>query len=360
MILFKAVRRLYRALQLQQDLSGNPLADLGNLKRGLESNYFNINPEILSRIRTAYLLAKKDQKDAPAEYQVGGEWLPILTRNWNEFNSKNFSEDQLSNLFRNKLSLGLITHSTYEDLARASKNKKKEFILKLLRDFELWKDLTGCTDSSILESPSIGNPFGYQINETLILPDACRHHYYSSRVCELLRTENAPVVAEIGGGYGGFAHYLLRDEAFKYVNYDIPEILILSSFYLMHAFPNKRFKLYGESDEICDIELLPNFMLKNIERNSIDLFFNTASLSEMNLETINEYLKHISRSCRKYFFHINSVESIFGMGAHYEISANDFPIDQESFKLLYRHKELFGGGGDRYQEFLYERIKELP
>jgi len=88
-----------------------------------------------------------------------------------------------------------------------------------------------------LAGPAIGNPFGITLDGTLIRTGAPGQHYCAHRIMRQLSSESA-VVAEIGGGFGGMAYYLLRDRPrLTYLDFDLPESLALTTYYLHKAFP---------------------------------------------------------------------------------------------------------------------------
>ena len=172
------------------------------------------------------------------------------------------------------------------------------------------------------------------------------------------------MVAEIGGGFGGCAYFLLsgRDPC-RYVNFDLPEILMIEQYYLMSAFPEKKFLLYGEHQidfrralQSYDVILAPNFELPNLPDDSVDFFINTGSLSEMDYATVKEYIDQIARTCRLYFFHDNSDRAVPKSGGHTEVPSSQFPISERSFKRIYKARSPWVGMGDRMREHLYRRL----
>ena len=72
----------------------------------------------------------------------------------------------------------------------------------------------------------------------------------STPVCSRASSKRTrPVIAELGGGYGRLFYFLSQHfSEFTYIGIDLPEILCCASYYLMLAFPDKRFLLYGEAE----------------------------------------------------------------------------------------------------------------
>ena len=102
---------------------------------------------------------------------------------------------------------------------------------------------------------------------------------------------------------------------------------------------------------------MPNFQLPRLASDSVDLFMNTASLSEMDYHTVEEYIAHIVRTCKLYFFHENSDQETPKDASHIEVPSSKFPIPSDVFKRIYKARSLWGGGSGRYREHLYQRLK---
>ena len=143
----------------------------------------------------------------------------------------------------------------------------------------------------------------------------------------------------------------------------------------MVAFPDKRFLLYGENAkdnmnlDQYDIILMPNFVLPKLSDETVDLFFNESSFSEMNRETTEEYVCQIERISRKYFMHINHDAKFLWNenGKKLEnLPGSQINPDPSRFKRIYKHPRLFARLEDKvfyysnkadHFAFLYERIK---
>jgi len=370
--------KFYRSLEANKNFSSDPLAKISFLNDGLSNREEKINYEhhkdVINRIIFSYHAAKEEQKKVSLPYQPGGAWKEdIKTRraeylealDSNDFDSLSIL---LSNFFRNNGIAGLWTHGYYKDIHNTSNAKKRNFINAILQDYHTTLDFVDNFDISNLTIKSIGNPWGYVIKETLVLATAFPHYYYASHVHNLLEDVNTPVVCEIGGGFGGFAYYLLSaNKDVKYIDFDLPEVLLIAQYYLMKSFPDKKFLLFGEngcqniSKEIInshDIILMPNFSLPDVADKSSDLFINTGSLSEMDYHTVEEYINQIARITNKYFFHENSDRPSLNTGGHVEVVSSNFPIPHDVFKRIYKSNSLWGGSGGRYREHLYQRKED--
>jgi hypothetical protein len=116
-------------------------------------------------------------------------------------------------------------------------------------------------------------------------------------------------VVEFGGGYGSMAYYLLRERPeLTYIDFDVPESIALSSYYLLKAFPSLEFLLYGEEELTgqaiarADVVLMPSFEIAAMPAAIIDLSFSSDGMSALSAEALKAYLKDIDRiTCDSFF-----------------------------------------------------------
>ncbi|RLI99458.1 MAG: hypothetical protein DRP08_07150 [Candidatus Aenigmatarchaeota archaeon] len=356
---------LYSFHMLESGLKDNPMGEFNGERRN-----------IIERIFKAYEKAKKDQESVVFPYQVHGLWESILKRSFYDFMKAFHNRDYkaadriLSNFFRDKISLGLCDR--YENLNL--KLHKIDFINVVVAKYRLWEEFKR-EETNLEPLPPVGNPFGYIIEGKLTNPDALRHIYYADRIEALLDDVKDPIIAEIGGGFGGLAYFISK-RGFKYIDFDIPEVCIIASYYLLNALPEKNIKLYEEYDirnirngvDQYDILIMPNFEIQKLPELSVDMFFNSYSFTEMDEWTVCEYYRQIERTCRKYFLHVNNEDdSVFISSEGKEIRYNikGIELSKEIFKLIYRIPEMLEPFDTRYElipcvcsknyEYLYER-----
>jgi len=358
-----------------------------SLKKGLECTTSKTKLEdkqylrILERLTNSYNKAKEDQCQIDPPYRVGFMWQKILDERFSEL-VRSLKEKNLENLkvllenfHREKFTLG--SGGSADDFFGMKQTRFYQYQL-----MNTWYKYYGCYEkikevNNQLNYPQFGNPIGLYHNGQIIPIEAVRYHYYSIEINSLLREVERPVICEIGTGLGGQAYSILSNSNrnLTYILLDIPEMLIISSYFLMVAFPDKKFLLYGEDAQNninlnqYDIILMPNFVLPKLSAETVDLFFNESSFSEMNRETVEEYVCQIERICRKYFMHINH-------DAKFVWYENDKKIenlpgskiipDPIRFKRIYKHPRLFARLEDKvfyystkadHFAFLYERIK---
>lgn len=241
----------------------------------------------------------------------------------------------LNNFWRHKISTYFLGgESAFE---RYKKSRETD---SLTHNFQVWKYSTSYqVDLLDATMPDIGNPWGVRIQGRLLHPGSFPNHHKAWKMGNLLRNRPAPVVAEIGGGYGAFAYYLLTmNPNVTYMGFDLPETLLVASYYLKMAFPERRVLFFDDPErpldkslfENYDIILMPNFMLTKVADESVDLFYNTISMCEMYFPTITEYIKQIDRCGNAYFYNENI--------AHVPLDYNGFPAfyfpELKTFTLL--------------------------
>jgi hypothetical protein len=342
-----------------------------------EVQYLNI----LERLTNSYNKAKQDPDKIDRPYHVGSLWQKIIDDRFSDLISsikeKNIERLKvlLENFHKEKFTVG--SGGSADDYFGMKKSKFYQYQLAntWCKYYNVYDKIRGVNHQ--LTYPQFGNPIGLFHNKQIIPIEAIRYHYYGIDVISLLRDIIKPVVCEIGSGLGGQAYATLSNSNrdLTYILLDIPEMLIISSYFLMTAFPNKKFLLYGENTQDYanldqyDIILLPNFMLPQLSDETVDLFFNESSFSEMNRETVEEYIFQIERVCRKYFMHINHDAKFVWYENEKKVEnlpGSQINPDLVRFKRIYKHPRLFARLEDRvfyysnkadHFAFLYERIK---
>jgi hypothetical protein len=322
----------------------------------------------LTRVIAAYKKAREDQKHAAPAFQVGNEWVPIYERDLSEI-MEALSSGEISrvarhyrNFFRDKCSSGLVglplDMNKHYFTGKSGLIYRHLYMADCIHRFRYWRSMLGEQfPVDVLQGPSIGNPFGYYYEGKFINTGSDYQHYYATKIGQLSRSHH-PVCVEIGAGYGGMAYFLLRDNPrMGYVDFDLPENLALTSYYLMSSLPQREFCLYGENEgagpsaERSTVFLMPNFEMPRWPSASADLVFNSYSLAEMTRETIATYVAEMSRITSHYLFHVNHTRNS-------KVVADDFGIDPRRFMLLYKMPAGWNRGralnSDEW-EYLYEK-----
>lgn len=331
--------------------------------------------KLLNSIVNAYKISKLHQSKIDDNLLIKGLWKEWIDVNYKKLmvllsgNNNLVLSDTLNNLFREPFTIGTGGYDNY----RMYNSIFGKLYIKYVwhKYYNYIKDLNYSLED--IEFPNVGNPTGVSTKNGIISIDTLRHAYFSIQIKNLLADIKNPVCVEIGAGLGGQAFQIISmisEKKIKYIIFDIPEVLVLSSYFLMKAFPNKKIKLFDGNknfkilDAQYDIELYPYFMFEHIPNDSIDLFFNSCSFSEMDEHHVKIYLKIIERTCKKYFFHDNHDTNFKFINSDGSISKNligsKIVPDLSKFKIVYKKPRIHGLPEDRYDksfEYLFESIK---
>jgi len=306
---------------------------------------------ILKRIIAAYKKAKVKQKSAGEAFNVSNEWLSIYERNlgpvMKALLSENVAELQrmYQNFFRDPCSTGLLglpINIPNVFTGGVIKQRFREYILcDVLHRYDLWKKRTGNKYSAtVLSAPLVGNPYGYTMDGIFIRGGADYQHYYAHAIAELVGSSEKQLVVELGGGFGGLAYYLVRDNPqVTYVDFDLPEATALASYYLMRSLPDVPIRLYGEVElspaalAAPGFVLMPSFEILKMPSKSAAVSFNSYSLAEMSPAATRVYLDQITRVTNGYFLHVNHNKNAV-------LSADKFGVEERGFRLI--NRELAG------------------
>lgn len=307
----------------EQHFRGDVRYDLANITRGFASVIDNSDDTaLIERICAAYASAVEGESLASQPYRAIEWWEDVRRENLRPVMQALLTRDiealrlMYLNFFRDPCSAGLIALPWSGALfGDASRELYRRFYLSdVLHRIDYWKVKTeGRFQLSKLAGPGAGNPFGALIEGTLIRAGSEYHHYCAHRVIRLLKSQGEATVVEIGGGFGDMAYYLLRERRrVTYVNFDLPETIALASYYLLKAFPELRFLLYGEDDltttaiAAADVVLMPEFQIEAMPAASAGLIFCSHVLSDIACDAMTEYLGEVGRIAPDSFLFVGS------------------------------------------------------
>lgn len=327
-----------------------------------------VDPHVIARVIAAYNKSKAVQKDAPEVYQVSHMWLAIYQRYMGEVMDVMARGDAAAltriygNFFRDRCTIGIhgmpVDMETTYFSGNVSDEAAGKYVADIMHRMQIWLNTIGKTHGlEALHTPLVGNPYGYYVDGVFYRAGVDYQHYYATIIGRLVRSPEPQVVLELGGGFGGLGHFLVRDNPdLTYVDVDLPENMALTAFYLLSAFPDKKIALYGELDLTTadlrdyDAVVLPNFAIEQLKDNAIDLCFNSYSLAEMSLDTVANYVGQFNRIASKFIYHINHTRI-------QPVLADNFPIDYDKFELISRAPASWNLANnkdmDEY-EFLYK------
>lgn len=330
--------------------------------------YGPADAELAGRLCRMFTACDRALADQDPLYRVGENWGNFLKATRGPLYAALDRGDHrsvfelLENFWRNGLGEGIIAGEAafhaFSAVPDASLNQSLHPYLRALGQ-SLGTDF----DASDVALPLAGNPFGVVVDGHLIQENSVMNLHRGVYLSGLLEDLERPVVAEIGGGVGFFARALLNQDArITYIDFDLPETLLVEGYFLARSFPGRRVYMYdGTTPELTpallaayDIFLLPTFMLPRLPAASVDLFVNTISFGEMSLPIVDNFLTQIDRVTRKFFYH----ENLCDLNFDYENYSADFFHIPESFKEVFTAPSrwpVFGPGSNHHSftEHLY-------
>jgi len=338
-----------------------------------DKDFVEIKPHQIERIIKAYTLAKLNQKNADSKFQIRGLWEEWISVNYRDLifalESKN-SEILLklfNNVLREQCTRGL---GSYDEWLRYNSFLGKNYLKYVWINY--YKKLIDLQGNKKIIFPKVGNPCGIIHNDKIIPIESLRHAYRAEEIVNCLTGLEEKVVVDIGGGYGGLifqlASKLEKEKNNKFYLFDIPEVAAISSAFLIASFPDKQIRLYGEgsiSSDTRDFEIgvFPHFAINELKDNSIDLFYNSCSFSEMDEVSSTRYLFEIERCCRKYLMHDNHETNLIfrendGTFSKNIIGSKLIP-NKNNFELIYKKKQGHKLPDDSFFKsfrYLYKKI----
>ena len=217
--------------------------------------------------------------------------------------------------------------------------------------FRLLKEIGEETVFSNLSKKNIGN-----CNRTLKIDnkhieynELFQIYVYDQLNKSIFSKEKVSSVCEIGGGYGSLTRILKSNHDATYILIDLPEANLLSSYYLHENFKEegKTFLLYNQvkngqiSKNIIDsfdFIIVPPWV--DFEDDiKIDLFINSRSMMEMNMEVIKNYFHLIENHVKDngYFLNINRYHK---KTVGKPINLAEYPYDKK-WEVLVSKKAIF-------------------
>jgi putative sugar O-methyltransferase len=318
-----------------------------------------------------YQRIRRPDPELAEPFRAGGEWKVYVEARSAIYDAALSGDVEalaplLRDFWRNDLGPIVSQYAYYPDLAAGDEAKVERFTRMLARDYRHWRALWR-DEPRELEVPRIGNPWGLELDGVLVTPLALRFDTHARQIADLLRDVDRPVVAEIGGGFGGMAERVARrDPRVTYVDFDLPETLLVAAFHLRAALPDRDVALWDPAMALDreailrhDVVLAPHYAIADLGPASVDLFLNAFSLSEMRWEAVAEYMRAIERCGRRYFLQNNVDRTGVVNRGHERIPCSRFPLDRSVFKTLYHRFDTFQGPEGDYRESLHERIAAL-
>lgn len=320
--------------------------------------------EIYKRLFDSYKKQKDNETQIKNDFKASEMWLKLLNSNYKElidsYKEDNFSKfvNFLDKFGHSKKYLGL----TFNILVpKYFYPLRKNYIKKNMLDnaYKNWNFFTKNKNYKSLHTPRFGNQDGGYINDDVFVTyTSFFNQIYSTILKNLLIETKNPVIGEIGPGYGEQAYFVLKEINSKYIAFDLPETLTLSSFFLMNAFKTKKTLLYGEkeflNDKIKEYDMIfmPSYEISKIHENTFDLMINKHSLGEMLPDVVKNYI-YIIKKTSKIFFHINQSyykrkfdEKNFNLLSHEYGFEND-----DKFNLILKYLDFCHFNYDNFKNY---------
>jgi hypothetical protein len=344
----------------------------GDLDRGLAAPAAALDEArhraAVERACELYRRCVRERDAVPAVFRPGGEWQVYIDERRGLYDAILAGEterasDLLRGFWRNELGAIVKEYAGYQQLIDREQPRTDRFRWNVPRNYLIWREMYGAAPEE-LAVPAVGEPWGLYLDDVLVTPKATRFHALATQAAELVRGRPTPTVAEIGAGYGGMAHYLLRDHPdVQWIDLDLPETLVIAAYWIIASLPDTDVTLHGErplADAGPGAVLLPNHAITTLPAGSVDLTVNTFSFSEMPAPTLAATLDEVTRITRGLLLHHNMDRRGVVNRGHERIPASAFPIDRTAWRQLHRGFDLFHGQDGDYREYLEQRITETP
>jgi len=232
--------------------------------------------------------------------------------------------------------------------------------VSLLWEYTLINDNWGIL-KGLSESP-LGNPIRIMRDGKLISSDLCHSVRERNNILNAtgLHGNEALVVGELGAGHGRLAEIFRKTTNYRYIIFDIPPTLYVSQWYIKNLFPNEKifefrsFSNFSEIEEDLKSSQVAFFTPNQIEYfpdGSIDIFININSLMEMRHEQIKNFLSHITRLTRMYFFSQQWYK--------WKNTADNIDVNKEDFKLEGDCELIYEKSNEIYNDFFIQIWKKL-
>lgn len=348
------------------------LIDEAALERGLQPQAPKMSnaehDDAVRRIAASYRAMRRDQEGLSPPWIADGEWAHHTIHRHDLFNA--LMEDRtgdsgaaLRDFWRNDLGLIVKEYASFPKVQDKADPARDRFLHNMVRNWLLVKEFTGCKASD-LATPAVGNPWGYEIDGTVIAPKAARYFLMATELKGMVGGQGAPVVGEIGAGYGGLAYAALSlAPHMAWVDYDLPETTVYAAYFLIGALGADRVKLYGESETPKAREdfapgtvwILPNYALRDLADRSLDAMVNMFSLSEVGAAPLAAYLERIEAVTDGWFVHHNMDRPGVVSGGIERIPSSTFRLDPKALPLVSTGFDPFHGIDGDYRWFIHRR-----
>ncbi len=195
-----------------------------------------------------------------------------------------------------------------------------------------------CYKKNIGNSKDIINYKGFYIGESIFRNFAI----FNELKKFIFLKADIKVICEIGGGIGDLARIvLLQEPKTKYFLIDLPEMNLLSHYFLQNTFPEKKIFSYidikNNSITSSDLNNFDIFILPpnlNYQDIKFDLFININSMQEMKKKIIKKYFDFIHSHIKTdgYFYNANR---FYYDGTNEKNILSEYPYKIDKWNIVY-------------------------
>ena len=198
--------------------------------------------------------------------------------------------------------------------------------------------------------PAAGNPFTIKRKGRAFTFRYLRHIHFLGLYKKYLKEKMADefTILDLGSSYGIFSSLLKKERPKSHhILIDLPGQLVLAHYYLSILFPDAKIAGFKEvslqksiNKEFIskyDFILVPTSMYEFLEANTVDLYTNFVSLTEMSREWFDKYLTSDVFKTAKYFFTVNRYDAYptYKSG----VTVLDYPLND--YKKMYMRTSDF-------------------
>ena len=272
---------------------------------------------MIERIKKNYFEMIKDYD----QKSKSDHWIKMFSKNnFEKFNLENFRKRNLRGI---SLSYGMEDWLNFYDTLQELMG-----LLKILPPDEI-KNLVDVR---------VGNPDYYSFGNLKINYNEISILKQFLKINKYLNSEQK-LICEIGGGFGSLASKIKKIYPDKtMILIDLPETLVLQTYYLSTLFPKQNFCLYDDLNNLdfdkiknnsFDFILLPPWSINKLSKKfSIDFFINSRSMMEMDKKVIKDYFNFIHEMIRVngIFYCLNKKEKMIN---NTPIRIAEYPYDNK-------------------------------
>jgi hypothetical protein len=200
-----------------------------------------------------------------------------------------------------------------------------------------------------LTYPRFGNQCGVLIDGDFVGLGAVFADVHASALHDVLGETRRPVVAEIGGGWAKVFFFLTPQARDRLVLCRLrsARAALLCRLLLHQDVSREEGSSLREGDlttaslRTYDLIFLPSFAIEELPDDSVDLFMNKHSFGEMLPDTTRNFVRHVARATRGWFWHLNHefVRNPFENGSE-SLICPEYELPAARFRRIHRYLDL--------------------